>query len=99
MDGGNPLIPFIIVMVIIFFFMIRPQMKKEKERQKMLAGLKKNDYVVTTGGIYGTITNIKNNIIELKVDEQTKLQIAKSAIIQVVDKEKLEKTEITELTK
>ena len=84
---GNPfsgLLPLILIFFIFYFLLIRPQQQREKEHKKMLAGLKKGDNVITTGGIYGTITNIKPESVELKIDENTKIQLLKSAVAQVI---------------
>ncbi|MFN3966843.1 MAG: preprotein translocase subunit YajC [Endomicrobiia bacterium] len=85
---GNPLsglFPLILIFFIFYFLLIRPQQKREKEHKKMLAGLKKGDNVITTGGIYGTITNVKPDTVELKIDENTKIQLLKSAVAQVIN--------------
>jgi preprotein translocase subunit YajC len=86
---SNPLsglIPLILIFIVFYLLLIRPQQKKEKEHKKMISELKKDDYVLTSGGIYGTITNVKPDTIELKVDENTKLTLAKNAVIQVLQK-------------
>lgn len=79
----NPIIallPFILMFVIFYFLLIAPQRKKQKEHTNMLAKLKKNDEVVTTGGIYGTVVNVKDNSVTLKVDDNVKIEVQKSAI-------------------
>lgn len=87
-------IPFIFMFVILWFLIIRPQRKRQKEMELMLNELKIQDKVITTGGIYGVVTNIKKdkNIVVLKIDDNnnTKIEIQKSAIAGViaVDKEK-----------
>ncbi len=85
---GNPFsgfIPLILIFFIFYFLLIRPQQKREKEHKKMLAELKKGDYIITTGGIYGTITNVKPETVELKIDDNTKIQLLKNAVAQVVN--------------
>jgi preprotein translocase subunit YajC len=74
------------VFVIMYVIMIRPQKIKERERKEMLSKLKKNDHVVTIGGIHGTIVTVKDKEIVLKVDESSnmKLRFARSAIAKVV---------------
>ena len=60
--AASPLIqflPLVLIFIIFYFLLIRPQKQKEKEHQKMLAGIDKNDEVVTLGGIHGTIVNVK----------------------------------------
>lgn len=84
-ENGNPImgfLPFILIIVIMYFLMIRPQMKKQKERQKLLENLNKGDDVVTTGGIHGKIMgfNETDKTVLLKVDEKLKLHVDRSAI-------------------
>lgn len=85
---GNPLggfLPLIMIFFIFYFLLIRPQQKRYKEHKKMLAGLKKGDNIITTGGIYGIITNVKPDSVEVKIDENTKIQLLKSAIGQIIN--------------
>ena len=82
----NPLInllPLILIFVIFYFLLIRPQKSKEKEHQKMLANLAKNDDVVTTGGIHGTIVGVKDKVVVLRIDENVKVEIEKSCVAYV----------------
>lgn len=74
------LFPLVIIFVIFYFLLIRPQKKQEKERQKMLNNLAKNDEVVTTGGIHGTIVNIKDKSVILRIDENVKIEVERSCI-------------------
>ena len=75
---------FWIMMILLFgvmwFFMIRPQRKQQKELEKFRSELKKGDKVVTAGGVYGTIDEIKETTVLLKIDENTKIKISKSAL-------------------
>ena len=85
-QGGeaNPLmtfLPLILIIVVFYFFMIRPQMKRQKELRKFRESLQKGDAVVTTGGIYGKIAEIKETTVLLQVDEGVKLKVDKSAVI------------------
>ena len=74
-------LPMILIFVIFYFMLIRPQRKKDKEAKAMLDGLKVGDRICTIGGIYGTITGIKDDTIELAVStENTKLVVARWAI-------------------
>ncbi len=85
--SGNPLggfLPLILIFLVFYFLLIRPQQKKEKERKNMINTLKKGDYVVTTGGVYGTVVSIKPNAIELKIDENVKIQLLKNAVTSLV---------------
>jgi preprotein translocase subunit YajC len=81
---NNPLttfLPLILVFVIFYFFMIRPQMKKQKELNNYRNSLKRGDKVVTTGGIYGKVYEIKDNYITMEVGGDVKLKIDKNAVL------------------
>jgi preprotein translocase subunit YajC len=71
---------------MFYFFFIRPQSTEQKKRQAMLDGIKKNDEVVTSGGIYGTIVNIKDKTFTLRIDDNVKIEIDKNAVGHVVVK-------------
>ena len=73
-------LPIILIFVIFYFMLIRPQQKKQKDFEKMLKELKKNDEVVTSGGIHGTILNVKDDVLTLKIDDNVKIDVNKSAI-------------------
>ena len=82
-EAPSPLVslmPIILIFGIFYFLLIRPQQKKQKELQKMLGELKKNDEVITTGGVHGTIVNVKENTFMVRVDDNVKLEISKSAV-------------------
>ncbi len=82
-----PLLFVILATFAIFYFiLIRPQQKKQKELQKMIEALKKGDRVLTTGGIFGSVVGLKDNILVLKIDENTKIEILKSAVASVITK-------------
>ena len=81
---GNALItflPLILVFVVFYFFMIRPQMKKQKEMTNYRNSLKKGDKVVTTGGIYGRVHEVKDNYIMMDAGGDIKLKVDKSALV------------------
>jgi len=83
-SSGNPLLnlmPVILIFIVFYFLLIRPQKKTQDEHKKMVAGLKKNDEVITAGGIHGTIMNVKDNTVTLKVDDNVKVEIQKSSIM------------------
>jgi len=83
--GGSGMIgflPIIIIFVIFYVILIRPQQKKEQQRLKMISELKKGDRVVTQGGIYGTVVDVKENKIILEVSERVKMAFIKNAISQ-----------------
>ncbi len=81
---SNPLLtflPLILVFVVFYFFMIRPQMKKQKEMTNYRSSLKKGDKVITTGGIYGRISDVKDNFVTMDVGGDVKLKVDKSALL------------------
>lgn len=84
--GGN--FSFLIMMVLIFavmyFFMIRPQQKKQKEMAKFRDQLQKGDKVVTIGGIYGVVAEVKPTYILMEVDSNVKIRVDKGSIVKDV---------------
>ncbi|MDR0502728.1 MAG: preprotein translocase subunit YajC [Treponema sp.] len=93
--GGflTSIIPFALIIFIFYFLIIRPQNKKRKETEKMLSAVKKGDKVVTIGGIHGTIQSVKETTVIIKVDDNVKLELLRSAISSVVTSGKEEKIE------
>jgi len=80
---ANPiinLVPLIFIFFIFYFLLIRPQKQKEKEHQKVLANLNKNDEVVTSSGIHGTIVNVKEKTVILRIDDNVKIEIERNCI-------------------
>ena len=77
---------FIVIIGIFYFFMIRPQKKKEKQTKAMLDAMKVGDDVLTIGGIYGTISNIKDDklLIETSKQNKTVIEIARWAVKDVI---------------
>ncbi|MFC1805416.1 preprotein translocase subunit YajC [Planctomycetota bacterium] len=95
--GGNPMtqsLLFIFVMFfILYFLMIRPQRKRAKERAGMLSGLNKGDHVITSGGIRGVITLVRDHEVVVKVGDNVSLTFLKSGVARVVaDKGAVEDT-------
>jgi preprotein translocase subunit YajC len=74
------LLPLALIFIIFYFLLIRPQKQKEKEHQKMLEGINKNDEVVTSGGIHGTVVNVKEKTLTLRIDENVKMEIEKNSV-------------------
>lgn len=80
---GNPLTMMIIVMGIFYVMLILPQQRQRKKVQAMLQALQAGDKVITSSGIYGTVNGIDGDTIILKIADQVKIRIARSAIAQV----------------
>ncbi len=70
----------------MYFFLIAPQNKKRKEQEKMLATLESGDELVTTGGLYGTVTSVKDDRFVLRIAENIKVEVAKSFVHAIVRK-------------
>ena len=86
--GLGSFLPMMLVMfVVIYFFMIRPEQKKQKDKRSLLGNLKKGDKVLTIGGIYGTVGNVKDDTVILKVGDNTNIKFNKTAISTVLNKE------------
>lgn len=77
----SSLLPFVAIIVIFYFFMIRPQMKRQKELRKYRESLKKGDKVITTGGIYGKVVEVKDNHMIVEIANGVEIKIDKAAII------------------
>ncbi|MFH2138567.1 MAG: preprotein translocase subunit YajC [Candidatus Omnitrophota bacterium] len=74
---------YIIIFLVFYFLMIKPQQKKQQEQQDMIAKIKKNDEVITSGGMHGTVVNVKEKTVVLKVDDNVKIEFEKSALSSV----------------
>jgi len=70
-----------LIFVVMYFFMIRPQQKKQKELVKFRSSLAKGDKVITMGGIYGVIVEVKEQYVLVEVDNNVKLRIDKGSIV------------------
>src|SRR5688572_7073166 len=86
-QAPNPLVsftPILVVCAILYVLVIRPQQKQVKEHKKMVDNLKSGDRVLTQGGLYGTVSSIKGGVIQLKIADNVKVDINRSAVTQVV---------------
>ncbi|MEX0986325.1 MAG: preprotein translocase subunit YajC [Bacteroidales bacterium] len=75
------LIFLVLIIVVFYFFMIRPQVKKQKEMTNYRSSLKKGDKVLTSGGLYGKITDVKDTTVTLEIAENTVVKVDKTAIV------------------
>jgi len=78
--GLGPFIPLIAMVVIFYFLLIRPQQKKAKQHQEMLNALKRDDMVVTTGGVHGKITGLTETVVTLEIAPNVKIKVSRSNI-------------------
>jgi preprotein translocase subunit YajC len=91
-NWGTTLIMIVIMFAIFYFLLIRPQQKRQKQRSAMLNELRKGDKIVTIGGIHGTILEITDDVVVLKVNDNNKLTFERSAIGSVTPREDREES-------
>ena len=83
----NPLamlFPFVMMFGIFYLLVFRPQSQARKTHERMLKQLKKHDEVVTTGGLFGTIVNVKEETVTLRIDENVRVEVERTAIARLV---------------
>lgn len=95
---NNPLLPLIVIGIMFYFLLILPERKKRKELENQLNNMKKNDRVITTGGICGTIVNANpgGKTVTLKIDDNVKIEVLRSHIAHIGPLEKADEKEIKE---
>ncbi len=84
-EGGQPslwvqLLPFLMIIAVFYFLVFAPMRKKQKRHTDMLSALKAGDKVVTGGGILGTVVGVTDRVIQLRIADQTKVDVVRSAI-------------------
>jgi len=84
--GFMGFLPLIIIFVIFYFLIIMPQRKQQKKHKDMVQSLQKNDEIVTVGGLHGIIVNIKEKTFVVRVDDNTRIEVDKSAVSYKVSK-------------
>jgi preprotein translocase subunit YajC len=91
-QGIAQFIPLILIFIIFYFFLIRPQQKRVKDHKTMVESLKRGDEVITSGGIIGTVERVmEDDRIEVLIEENTKVQIIRSTITSLLQKEEIKK--------
>lgn len=85
-DQGSPspltsLLPLLLIIVVFYFFMIRPQVKKQKELKSYRSSIQKGEKIVTTGGIYGKVTDIKDQTVTIEIADNVRIKVDKNAIL------------------
>jgi len=81
--GGSSItaiLPFVLIFVLFYFLILRPQQKQQKSKQDMLKNLKRGDMVLTTGGIYGKILNIVEDVVTLEIAKGVSIRVARVGI-------------------
>jgi len=85
-QSANPilnLLPLILIFFVFYFLLIKPQKDRQTQHKKMVDNLKKNDEVITAGGINGTVVNVKDTSITLRIDENVRVEVEKDYIVVV----------------
>jgi preprotein translocase subunit YajC len=83
-SGLISMLPFVFIFVIMYYVMLRPQMRRQKEQARLVSSLKTGDRVVTASGIHGLISNVKETTVIVKVADNVKLEMEKTAVTNVV---------------
>ena len=74
-------LPLVLIMVVFYFLLIMPAQRRQKKTAQMLKALKNGDRVITNGGIYGTIVGLEDETVQLRIAEQVKIKLSRSAIV------------------
>jgi preprotein translocase subunit YajC len=88
-EAGNPLLslmPLILMFVIFYFLLIRPQQKKAKQHREMLAGIKKGDKVLTSGGIYGRVLDVEGDVLTVDIGHDMKIEVNRNFVSNLADR-------------
>ena len=83
-SGLFGILPFIFIFVIMYYVVLRPQMRRQKDQARLVAALKTGDRVVTSSGIHGLISNVKDTTVIVKVADNVKIEMEKTAVTNVV---------------
>ena len=83
-SGLFSILPFIFIFVIMYYVVLRPQMRRQKEQARLVSALKTGDRVVTSSGIHGLISNVKDTTVIVKVADNVKIEMEKTAVTNVV---------------
>ncbi len=81
------LIPFILIFAVFYLIVILPARKRQKQHQRMVESLKPGDKIITAGGIYGVVTGVKEDRIEIKIAPNVKVEITKGSVAAMIGKE------------
>ena len=84
------LIPMVGMFVLAYFLLIRPVQKQRKEQQSMRDALKAGDEVLTSGGLYGTVTKLRDNRVHLRVSDGVQVEVARVAVVEIVPRKESE---------
>ena len=88
-QAANPLmqfVPLLLVFAIFYFLVMKPEKDKQKQRKEMLKNVQKNDNIITSGGLHGTIVNVKDTTVVVRVDDNVKIEVDREAIATIKGK-------------
>ncbi len=90
-QGGGGFMVMVVYVVILlgimYFMMIRPQQRREKERQTLINSIKSGDRILFCGGMIGTVVNVKDRVLVVKVADNVKVEVARGSVLRVLDKD------------
>jgi preprotein translocase subunit YajC len=81
--GLLSLVPFLLIFVVFYFLLILPQQRRQKKQRELLAAIKKGDKIVTTGGIWGTITNLDKETVTVQIADNTKVRMQRDHVARI----------------
>ncbi len=82
--GIAQFVPMLLIFAVMYFMLIRPQVKQQKDLAQMQSKLKKNDEVVTVGGVHGTVVNMKDAVVTLRIDDNVRMDVDRNAVTRLV---------------
>lgn len=85
-DILTSLLPLVLIFAIFYFLIIRPQNKRRKEHEAKVNAIAKNNQVITSGGIYGTVTKVEETTIDLEIATGTVVKVVKNTVLEVLEK-------------
>ncbi|RMH36973.1 MAG: preprotein translocase subunit YajC [Nitrospirae bacterium] len=85
--GLLALLPFLLIFVIFYFLLILPQQRRQKKHREMIAALKKGDKIVTSGGIWGTITNLDKDTVTVQIADNTRIRLEREHVARLRESE------------
>ncbi|MBK8982412.1 MAG: preprotein translocase subunit YajC [Ignavibacteria bacterium] len=80
----SSILPFLLIIFIFYFLILRPQQKRQKERAKLLESIKKGDKIITAGGVHGLVEGIDENTILVKISDNVKVKMERSAVTTII---------------
>ena len=83
-SGFSAFIPLILMFVIFYFLLIRPQQKKAKEHREMITNLKKGDRIISSGGLYGTVTGMDDTTLTVEISDKVRVKMARGNVASVI---------------